>query len=188
MIDARSADPPSVNLDRLVHTFYHDVSGSRALAAFEAVESAPEPYDRLLNHNEHMTVTVESHYGQSVDVVVHRTTREGVWYAREITLVTSESRQIVQYGIVRLKTDAVAPAVWQEIEEQKTPLGRVLIEHNVLREVQLCGLWHVQCGQCLASLMHQVIGSIAYGRTALIYCDGEPAIELLEILAPIASP
>ncbi len=187
MTKPHSARPPEVDLQHLLQTFYHDVSGTPALGTFEAIDNAPEPYNSLLNHHKHMTVTVEAHYGQSVDVVVHRTARNGVWYSREITLVTSTSRRIVQYGIVRIKTDDLEPQVWKEIESEQTPLGRVLIEHDVLREVQLCQLWKVRCGQCLATMLHQTIGTTAYGRTALIYCDGEPAIELLEILTPITA-
>jgi hypothetical protein len=33
--------------------------------------------------------------------------------------------------------------------------------------------------------MHHCVGDVMYGRTALIYCDGAPAIELLEIVAPV---
>lgn len=185
MVESKSSDTPSVNLDRLIQTFYHDPSGTQALGVFCETERPPEPYNRLLNHNEHMTVTVEEYYGQNVDVQVHRTRRDGVWYSREITLVTSESRRIVQYGIVRINTDSIAPKVFKEIESETIPLGRVLIEHDVLREVQLCELWQVRIGQCLASMLHLTIGTTTYGRTALIYCDGEPAIELLEILTPV---
>jgi hypothetical protein len=63
-------------------------------------------------------------------------------------------------------------------------LGRVLIEHDVLREVQLCGLWEVQPGSSLAELMQLDTDKQVYGRTALIYCDKAPAIELLEIVSP----
>jgi chorismate-pyruvate lyase len=164
--------------------------GNSQLADFEAVDSVPTPYDQLLDHNAHMTVTVESHYGELVDVHVHRcqTTKDSAgkfWYGREITLVTSQSKQIVQYGIVRLNIESLAPEVWQLIESQQVPLGRALIQHNVLREVQLCGLWKVLAGVSLAGLMHLSIGSVLYGRTALIYCDGAPAIELLEIVSPV---
>ena len=155
-----------------------------ASGEFEPIESAPEPYDELLNHHKHMTVTVESHYGENVDVHVHRCQQQENWYAREITLATTESRRIVQYGIVRLDTTALDEPVWRRIESQQVPLGRVLIEHNVLREVQLCGLWRIQAGPSLAALLRVTIGSILWGRTALIYCDGEPAIQLLEILTP----
>jgi hypothetical protein len=66
-----------------------------------------------------------------------------------------------------------------------TPRGRVLNDNDVLREVQMCGLWRVQAGPSLAAMMHLRVGEILYGRTALIYCHGAPAIELLEIVAPV---
>ncbi|MFG0262494.1 MAG: hypothetical protein ACF788_08905 [Novipirellula sp. JB048] len=158
------------------------------LGRFEALASLPPPYDRLLDHHKHMTVTVEAFYEQAVDVVVNRTRRDANWYAREITLVTQQDRRIVQYGIVHLNVDQLSEPVWKRIESEATPLGRVLIEHNVLRQVQLCGLWRVSAGPALVSRMQIPIDQPLYGRTALIYCDGDPAIELLEILAPVHRP
>ncbi len=131
-----------------------------------------------------MTVTVESHYGEKVNVHVHRCFQDGDWYSREITLATAKSKRVVQYGIVRLDTTTLEPEVWQKINRQEIPLGRVLIEHNVLREVQLCGLWRIHAGPSLASLLEVAVDQTVWGRTALIYCNGEPAIKLLEILAP----
>lgn len=180
-----SSDDSCVDIEELLDEFYDDPVGHSQLGQFVPQASVPEPYDSLLDHHKHMTVTVESHYGQKVDVHVHRCTRKGDWYSREITLATTESRKIVQYGIVRLNTTALDQEVWQQIESQKIPLGRVLIEHNVLREVQLCGLWQVHAGPSLAALMRLRIGDLLYGRTALIYCDNVPAIELLEIVSPV---
>lgn len=178
-----SSDDSRVDINELLDEFYDDPVGHSQLGEFESVPVVPSPYDKLLDHHAHMTVTVESHYGQSVDVHVHRCHRKDNWYSREITLVTTQSRRIAQYGIVRLDTSMLEPVVWGRIESQQVPLGRVLIEHDVLREVQLCGLWRVQAGPSLAGLMHLRIGDELYGRTALIYCDGAPAIELLEIVA-----
>ena len=187
MSGVTSSDDSCVDIEELLDEFYGDPIGHSQLGEFESVASVPSPYDSLLDHHKHMTVTVESHYGEKVDVHVHRCDRKGDWYAREITLVTSESRRIVQYGIVRLNTKALDAAVWQQIESEQIPLGRVLIEHNVLRVVHLCGLWEVHAGPSLASLMHLRIADQLYGRTALIYCDNLPAIELLEIVAPTQS-
>jgi len=173
-----------IDLHQLLDEFYGHPSDHSQLGEFESVDSVPPPNDRLLDHHDHMTVTVESHYGEKVDVEVHRCKREGRWYSREITLVTQQSRKIVQYGIVRLDVNQLDEQVWQQIESQKIPLGRVLIEHNVLREVQRCTLWKVIAGPSLASMLHLQIGDELYGRTAWIYCDGAPAIELLEIVTP----
>ena len=185
-MNAVSHGDSAVKIEQLIAQFYGKPAGFEQLGDFRSVSTVPAPYDSLLDHNEHMTVTVESYYGDSVDVNVHRSDRQKNWYAREITLVTQNSKKIVQYGIVRLNVDALAPAVWKRIESKEVPLGRVLIEHNVLREVELCELWQVHAGQSLSSLLRIKNGDIVFGRTALIYCDGEPAIELLEIVSPTA--
>jgi chorismate-pyruvate lyase len=178
------SDDSCVNIRELLDEFYEAPIGHAQLGMFEPVTSVPAPYDSLLDHHEHMTVTVESHYAEPVDVHVHRSERNGDSYAREITLVTSKSRQVVMYGIVRIDTSVLAPDVWQQIESQEIPLGRVLIEHDVLREVQMCDLVRVKAGVSLAQTMRLDIGDVLYGRTALIYCHGHAAIELLEIVAP----
>src|SRR6056297_2536938 len=180
----KSSDDSLVDIHELLDEFYASPTGHDQLATFCAVESVPSPYDSLLDHHAHMTVTVERHYGEKVAVEVDRWHRRDRWYSREIVLVTQQSRQVVQYGIVRLDTTALQPEVWKKIESRTMPLGRVLIEHNVLREVQLCGLWQVTAGPRLAQLLQIDIGQTTYGRTALIYCNRAPAIELLEIVAP----
>jgi chorismate-pyruvate lyase len=185
MSGVTSSDDSRVEITELLDEFYGEPVGYAQLGVFEEVASVPHPYDALLDHHKHMTVTVEKYYDQTVDVHVHRCASNGDWYAREITLVTSQSRRIVQYGIVRLDTTKLDPQVWRQIESQSIPLGRVLIEHQVMREVELHGLWRIRVGPSLAGLMHLRIGDLLYGRTALIYCDGAPAIELLEIVASV---
>ncbi len=171
-----------VNLLELIDEFYGEPIGHSELGDFIKQTSIPQPYSKLLDHHAHMTVTVEAHAGEPVDVQVHANHQRGQWYAREITLVTQHTQRVVQYGIVRLDTTKLAPVVWKQIESQQIPLGRVLIQHDVLREVELCDLWHIRAGRSLASKMNQTVGTTLYGRTALIHCDRMPAIELLEIV------
>jgi chorismate-pyruvate lyase len=193
-----------VDLSELISQFY---ASPETLAKFQSVPSVPAPFDELLDHNHHMTVTVERFHGDLVNVIVHRSrsvceSGESVWhsdpamtaaqrlvtakstvsYSREITLATQGSGDVVQYGIVRLNPAMLKREVWLEIAGGKIPLGRVLIEHNVLRSVQLCKLWKVESGIALSQFLGTDVGEIVYGRTALINCDGKPAIELLEIV------
>ncbi len=186
MSGAVSRDDSKVKIEQLLAEFYDSSQQFHHLAEFESATNLPAPYSGLLDHQAHMTVTVESFWGESVNVVVHRTKTNDHWYSREITLTTDASNKVVQYGIVRLNTKALEPVVWSRIEDQGTPLGRVLIEHNVLREVHLCELWSVQAGDSLAQHFGVQPNTQTFGRTALIYCDGEPAIELLEIVSPIS--
>jgi len=150
-----------------------------------APAQVPEPYHQLLVHTHHMTVTVEEFYATPVDVQVLATKQAGHHYSRKILLSRQSDRHIVQFGIVRLNFDFLDPQVRREIESQQTPLGRILIRHNVLREIELVGLWRVAPGPDLSQLFGTAAGQITYGRTALIHCNGQPAVELLEVLAPV---
>jgi len=171
------------DLHELVHLFYDDVS---ELAAFENQLSGtlPPPYDALLDHNHHMTVTLESHHGSPVDVDVLQVDTKGGTYCRKIVLTRQSDDAVVMFGIVRLHTQYLNPTVRDEIESQQIPLGRVLINHNVLRRVELGKLWSVVPSKDLQRHLKLDSAKVTFGRTAIIHCDEEPAIELVEIVAP----
>lgn len=180
-----SAHQPTVpDLSTLVALFYDDPA---QLGLFESIpaDEMPYPYSSLLAHHAHMTVTMEEHYGCSVDVQVLTTRTDGDHYSRKILLKRQSDGHVVQYGIPRLDLSVLSDEVRREIESKQTPLGRVLIKHNLMREVELVGLWRVTIGPELAQLFSQPTGRVTYGRTALIYLNGEPAVELLEIAAPV---
>ena len=170
-------------LDYLASLFYSDLA---ELGAFEEVlvEALPDPYRTLLAHHEHMTVAVERHHGCPVDVEVLIASRDGDYYSRKIILHLQSDRRVVLFGIPRLNLRLVDDQVKAEILGQNKPLGRVLIDHNVLREVQLASLYRVTPGPDLCRLFGLQSPLATYGRTAFIYCDGYPAVELLEIVAP----
>ena len=172
-----------ISASELISIYYQE---SSLLGRFEQVESqaVPSVYRKLLDHSNHMTVTVESHHADSVDVEVLRSDVVDGHYRREILLKTHVSQRVVQYGIVRIFTKYLSDKPRDEILRQCKPLGRVLIEHNVLREIELFDLLRVECGPVLSKFFGVEPGTITYGRTALIHCDHEPAIELLEVVRP----
>ena len=180
----KPAQPVTPELDALAQLFYANLA---ELGDFTAVEPAemPDIYRELLAHEHHMTVTVERHHGGPVDVEVLQTLITDTHYARKIRLVLSESRRVVQFGIMRVNLDYLAPVVRRRIEAQDTPLGRILIDHNVLRRVELHTLWRLQPGRDLSEVLELSPAQETYGRTALIYCNKAPAVELLEVLSPV---
>jgi hypothetical protein len=178
-----SASQPPIDLEQLARLFYPSLS---ALGRFEEVspEKIPPHYERLLNHEHHMTVTVEEFHGCPVDVTVLDRHRSAEHYARKILLVRQSDRTVVQYGLMRVHLRHLSPAVRAAVEEESTPLGRILIEHDVLRSIHLRSLWRVSPGIELCHFFGMPPDGVTYGRTALIRCDDAPAIELLEIVAP----
>ncbi len=170
-------------LDHLAGLFYSDPA---ELGTFEEVlaENTPEPYRQLLAHHEHMTVAVERYHGSRVDVEVLATRRDGDFYSRQIVLHRQSDGGVVLFGVPRVNLQLMDEQVREEILSQHTPLGRVLIDHNVLREVQLASLYRIEPGPELCRLFGMETPQTTYGRTAFIYLDGYLAIELLEIVAP----
>lgn len=173
--------PPAI--EDLVALFFEDLQQLGEIQECE-VDQMPWRYADLLAHDGHMTETVEKLFDGPVDVRVLDRRFDQPFYSREITLHRKEDGQIVQYGIVRLDVTFLDDEVCEEILAETTPLGRVLIEHNVMREVQLSALWEIHVGSRLAEVFQCLPGTRTFGRTAMIYLDGEPVIELLEIIVP----
>jgi hypothetical protein len=155
-------------------------------ASHEAVapDEVPPPYHGLLVHAHHMTVTVEAHHGEPVDVVIYNRRHDGPYYARRIFLATQRSRRIVQYGLMRINLRYCSPAVRTEIIAGETPLGRILINHDVLRRIEPTGFLRMVPGPELMNRFGLSEPTPTYGRLAYIHCDGQRAIELLEVVAP----
>lgn len=174
----QSAD---VELDQLISLFYQD---AKDLGAFQQVEAnqLSTVGRTLLAHDQHMTVTVEKRHQCSVDVVVMETRTDENYYSRKILLTRQSDGCVVQFGIVRINKTYLTKEVQDEIEKLETPLGRILINHDVLRTVKLLSLLEIKCGEELANMLGLETGSLCYGRTALIYCNGSPAIELLSLI------
>lgn len=179
-----SSHHPTPDLETLARLFYAHLG---ELGQFDdvPVQNMPPGYRQLLAHTAHMTVAVEELHGGPVDVRVLDKRITPTHYARKILLARQRDGVVVQFGIMRINFAYLETEVRRLIESETTPLGRVLIEHNVMRRVRLAGLWRVTPGPDLQQLFHLPEPRETYGRTALIECNDEPAIELIEIVTPL---
>jgi hypothetical protein len=154
--------------------------------AYETVPAAavPPPYSDLLVHEHHMTVTVEAHHGDLVDVRILARRLDGDVYTRKIVLALQETGRVVQFGVARVHLDLCTAPVREAIVAGKTPLGRILIQHNVLRRVEPTAFLRVHAGPAQMRWFDLSEPKATYGRLAIVHCDGRPAVEVLEIVAP----
>ena len=147
-------------------------------------DQIPYPEDQLLVHHDHMTEVLEKHFGSPVGVTVLDEVWDGDLYTRKIALAPRDQPgKVVEWGIARLDLRYLSEPVKAEILAKKLPLGAVLIQHDVLRRVK--PRWFIRFPEdgptprLFGTLPHP--GPV-YGRIGTIYCDGEPAIEVLEIV------
>lgn len=168
---------------RLASLFYDDLS---ELGRFEPVSShgLPDGYRQLLAHNNHMTVTLEDAGGSPLDVRVLAEWRDEASYARNSILTRHTDGALLQFGIMRIWLADLPAGASDEITVERQPLGRVLINHNLLREVELITLWQIVPGPVLVEQLRLPAGQMIYGRSAQILVDERPTVQVLEIVAP----
>ena len=194
-MDATQDDhDPVQRAQRLVRLFYPQADNFGGLQAVPSA-SMPEPYRGLLDHRSHMTVAMEGFHGAPVSlrVVASKAGPAGAagcrgWYGREILLLRPDGC-VVQYGIVRIDLDQVDDASAAAIRAAEIPLGRILIQANLLRDVHDVQLLEIEPGPRLQQLFAGAAVSTGFqghtfGRVAEISLGGQPAVELLEIAAP----
>jgi len=159
---------------------------SQDLAKYEIVphDEVPAPYRELLVHEHHMTVTVEAFHRDLVNVRILQHVQAPEWYARKILLALQKTGQVVQFGIMRVHLNYCSPEVRAEIVAGQTPLGRILIQHDVLRRIEPTAFLWVVPGPAMMEWFGLDRPLPTYGRLALIYCDERPAVELLEVVTP----
>lgn len=152
-------------------------------------DEIPFPQDQLLVHHEHMTVELQRHHGSPVDVHVLDEHLDGDFYTRKIKLTPRDAgEKVVEWGIVRLDFRYMDRAVREEILAKKLPLGAILIKHDVLRRIKPRYFLRFPADGPVLKLFRERDGNAgsagepAYGRIGTIYCNEEPAIELLEIV------
>ena len=147
-------------------------------------DEIPYPQDQLLVHHDHMTLVLEKHHGSPVEVTVQEVHNGGPIYTRKISLAPrNQPAKIVEWGIVRLDFRYMDPVVRDEIQSQKLPLGAVLIKHDVLRRIK--PRWFIRCpadGPLVRLFGRPTTPDDIYGRIGTIYCNDEPAIELIELV------
>jgi len=174
------ADLFTPSASRLATLFFSDLA---ELGRFEplSVDQMPADYRTLLAHQDHMTVALENYHDTPVSVNVLDEWRDETSYARTSVLSRQSDGAVVQFGIMRIWLTDLPQQAQAEITGRKSPLGRVLIEHNLLREVEPISLCGIAPGPVLIENLKLTGNRSIFGRSAQILVDERPTVQLLEI-------
>jgi len=169
------------NASRLAELFYPSLT---ALGEFEpvGVDDLPADYRSLLAHHDHMTVALEAWHNSLVDIEAIDEWRDDSSYARASLLRRQRDGRNIQFGIMRIWLGDLPQAAKDEITGKKFPLGRVLIRHNLLREVEVLTLWRIFPGAVLREKLNVGAETPIFGRSAQILVDERPTVQVLEIV------
>eukprot|EP00053_Salpingoeca_punica_P017522 m.168970 g.168970 ORF g.168970 m.168970 type:complete len:274 (-) comp17229_c1_seq3:3769-4590(-) len=169
-----------------------------------SADDVPEPSRRLLAHHTHMTMTMEAHHACAMQLQVIRTVAKPELYVRQVLLRRSSDGRAAMFGIARVHLEAFPESAQRDILAQKIPLGHIMQQHAVKRRVELRDLYLLVPGPALSQWLYESesdkllqqqeeqqqqvnnssssCSSVVYGRTAMIHCNDQPGIELLEVV------
>jgi len=147
------------------------------------VEAMPDSFRRLLVHRAHMTTTLRAYHGAAVELGVLADRLDGDVYRRKIVLTLSSTQRVVEFGIVRIDLRFAPSAVRDSILEGRRPLGEVLIENAVMRSIEPRSYLRFPTPCAMLADAGFPPADAFFGRIGTISCNGERAIELLEVVA-----
>lgn len=167
-------------LDSLCQWFFEDRLSAEGCEPVLAA-NLPAAFRDLLVHNEHMTRKLEAYHQSPMNLRVLHERTVGDIYSRNIELVT-DGDHVVEFGIVRINLEFTPKPVRSQILDKQDPLGDILISNDVLRRIEPRWYMKFSTDSPLADHFEHSGSDILAGRVGIIYCDNEPAIELLEVV------
>jgi chorismate-pyruvate lyase len=148
------------------------------------VTELPAACRELLDHRRHMTTTLESFYGEPVELHVLDEAMTERYYQRQILLQLRQRKTVVEFGIARVDLAQIPAEVRAEVLGRGAPLGDILIRHEVLREIDPRWYFAVEGGCPWRGHFGSSVAGPVFGRLGEIRCNGSPAIEMLEVVSP----
>jgi hypothetical protein len=128
-----------------------------------------------------MTAILRAYHGQDVALRVLADRLEGDQYSRKIVLTIPEPGRVVEFGIVRLELRFIDQEVRSAILNRSEPLGSILIGKRVLTKVT--PNWYLRFPvDCPVVALFGGAPVEAFGRLATIHCNGDAAVEMLEVV------
>lgn len=174
-------------LQRLLVADFPECGAALSTAERVTAAAVPTPFRELLVHDQHMTATLERHYGRPVELAVLDARHVNGQYARKILLTVGARASVAEFGIARIDFSVLPEGVRAEIASRSAPLGDILTRHDVLRRVEVLAYLRLPRDHQAGRLWGLDQAQDWYGRLGIIHCDGAPAIELLECVTGVCT-
>jgi chorismate-pyruvate lyase len=146
-------------------------------------QAVPEPYKRLLVHQDDMTPTLEKFHRRRIHLRVLGRRRKEDSYFREVILLLDGTDQPVEFGAIKINLALFAPAARDEILKEKLPLGRVLQEHRIPHASRPHAFIRLASDRFISDVLGLSGAQMLYGRRNTLFDpDERPLAEIVEIL------
>ncbi len=148
-------------------------------------ESVPEPYKRLLVHQNDMTPTLEKFHRRRLHLEVLGRRRKDDSYFREVSLLLDGTDRPVEFGAIKINLALFAPAAREEILKEKLPLGTILQERAITHVSRPRAFIRLASDPFINEVLKLSGAQMLYGRrNSLLDPQGQSLAEIVEILPP----
>jgi hypothetical protein len=152
----------------------------------------PRRFASLLLHRRQMTTVLGQQYAAPMRLAVLASGLRGNLYTRLVQLRPSRFSTVVEHSLVIVDLTLLPPATGRELLKDELPIGELLIRHAV--HTHVAPRWFVKVEPPLRLRMRIASatdvprwgvgdrGQTLYGRVGRIFCDGAPAVRMIEIV------
>lgn len=148
-------------------------------------DAVPEPFRRLLVHENDMTPTLEAFHKSQIHLEILRSEQRGGFYYRQVVLRLNHDEQPVEFGVNKIFLGLFPEEAQELIRLEQVPLGRILKECGIRHKTEAKAFLRVEPDAIIAASFDLEQPTTLYGRKAVISdLHGKPLSEIVEILPP----
>jgi chorismate-pyruvate lyase len=149
-------------------------------------EAVPEPYKRLLVHQNDMTPTLETFHRGRLHLQVLGRRHKDDSYFREVILLLDGTNQPVEFGAIKINLALFPPAAREQILKEELPLGHILEECKVAHTSRPSAFLRLASDRLISDVLKLSGAQMLYGRRNTLFDpQGRSLAEIVEIL-PVA--
>ena len=148
-------------------------------------EAVPQPFKRLLVHNDDMTPTLEKFHHCDIHLRLLGRRRKGNEYFREVVLLLDDSERSVEFGAIKIYLSLFTRPARRQILEERRPLGHILQECGVKHSSRPRAFLRLASDRFINEALRLTGANVLYGRrNTLLDPQERPLAEIVEILPP----
>jgi chorismate-pyruvate lyase len=145
----------------------------------------PEPYRKLLVHDNDMTPTLEAAHGQTIHLrVLKHSLRDGV-FSRQVLLVLDEDAAAVEFGGIKIYIEHLSEEARRLVLEKRMPLGTILHKQRVAHHSHPSAYLRVTADPVMREALELAKPLPLYGRCNVLSDPSHNVLaRVVEILPP----
>lgn len=148
-------------------------------------EAVPEPFRKLLVHDNDMTPTLEAFHHSRIHLEILSRDQRGGFYFREVVLRLDHDEKPVELGANKIYLGMFPEDAQELILLEQVPLGSILRDCGVRHQTAAQNFLRVEPDEFMAKALELETPVTLYGRKAVIAdLKGKPLSEIVEILPP----